>query len=264
MEIIAHRGNHDLYLAPENTLEAIKHAWDLNVDGVEIDIRLTGDMQIVVFHDAQTGGLTDGNLTVCNSRLNELKELSITGRDRSFPPLKYRIPALEEVIVTIPPDKSMFIEIKHNCDPEGKIINVLHDLLNQYKISKEQIVFIGYVNNSIEFFKMKRIKERFKDHKVFPIFNFDNLNSAEEIIKKAVLMKADGINIGNSRLEAFKDFEKRYRPINNFMKKFYRQNLCVNIWALDDPVMAGIFADAGVSSITTNMPGLISQSLPMV
>lgn len=264
MEIIAHRGNHDLCLAPENTLEAIKHAWDLNVDGVEIDIQLTCDMRIAVFHDARTGELTDGDLDVCNSTLNQLKGLSVTGRDRSFPPNKYRIPALEEVIVTIPPDKSMFIEIKHDCDPEGEIINVLHDLLTRYNISKEQIVFIGYVDNPCEFLKMKRVKERFKNHKVFPIFNLDDLSSAEEIIEKGVLMKADGIDIGNSNLEAFEDFEKKYRPINNFMEKFYRQNLSVNIWALDDPAMAGILADAGVSSITTNMPGLISQSLPMV
>lgn len=47
--IIAHRGGAGL--RPENTYSAFSHALDLGADGVEIDVRLTRDDAVVVFHD---------------------------------------------------------------------------------------------------------------------------------------------------------------------------------------------------------------------
>ena len=49
MLIIGHRGARGL--APENTLEAIKAALAVNVDGIEIDIRATAEGVIVLAHD---------------------------------------------------------------------------------------------------------------------------------------------------------------------------------------------------------------------
>ena len=50
--IIAHRG--ESYDAPENTLSAINLAWEYGADAIEVDIRISKDRQIVVFHDANT------------------------------------------------------------------------------------------------------------------------------------------------------------------------------------------------------------------
>lgn len=47
--IVAHRGGAGL--RPENTLAACAHAVSLGVDGLEIDIRLSRDNEVVVFHD---------------------------------------------------------------------------------------------------------------------------------------------------------------------------------------------------------------------
>ncbi len=258
MKIVAHRGNHDHNFAPENTIEAINHAWALNIYGVEVDVQLTSDMQIVVFHDYQTGRLTDYNLSVCNSKLEELRKLSVVGEDRKYPPFKYRIPLLKEVLLTIPQDRVLFIEIKHHGNCEDKIIDILYNLLEQYNISSKQIVLIGFINNCAEFAKMKKVKEKFKSYRVFPIFNFININNSEEIIEKAVLMEADGVSIGSSYIEIFNYFIEKHEPVKNFMEKFYRYDLPVNVWALDDPVMAGILFAAGVSTITTNKPVLLS------
>lgn len=52
MEMIGHRGaSHD---APENTLAAIRLAWEQGADAVEVDVHLSRDGQIVVVHDANT------------------------------------------------------------------------------------------------------------------------------------------------------------------------------------------------------------------
>ncbi|MCI6886739.1 MAG: glycerophosphodiester phosphodiesterase family protein [Lachnospiraceae bacterium] len=49
--ILAHRG--DMESGPENTRTALNGAVEKGADGVEIDIRMTKDGQIVVFHDEE-------------------------------------------------------------------------------------------------------------------------------------------------------------------------------------------------------------------
>lgn len=39
--------------APENTLIAFRRAWELGVEGVELDVHLTRDGEVVVIHDAK-------------------------------------------------------------------------------------------------------------------------------------------------------------------------------------------------------------------
>ena len=48
-KIIAHRGGAGL--RPENTMAAFDHAISLGVDGVEVDVHLSADGQVVVHHD---------------------------------------------------------------------------------------------------------------------------------------------------------------------------------------------------------------------
>jgi len=47
--IIAHRGERSL--APENTIEGCKSALEQGADGLEVDIRLCGSGEIILFHD---------------------------------------------------------------------------------------------------------------------------------------------------------------------------------------------------------------------
>jgi glycerophosphoryl diester phosphodiesterase len=47
--LICHRGHHAAF--PENTLDAFQAAVDIGADGVETDLRMTSDGQLVLFHD---------------------------------------------------------------------------------------------------------------------------------------------------------------------------------------------------------------------
>lgn len=50
IDVQAHRGGAGLH--PENTIEAMKHALDMGVNTLELDLQLTGDGQVIVSHDS--------------------------------------------------------------------------------------------------------------------------------------------------------------------------------------------------------------------
>ncbi len=76
--IFAHRG--DTKAAVENTLSAIDSALRMGVDGVEVDLRLTRDGEIVLFHDDNLMRLTGLKGKVEDRDLNHLKTVAL-GRD---------------------------------------------------------------------------------------------------------------------------------------------------------------------------------------
>lgn len=72
MKIYAHRGYSAKY--PENTLAAFQAAADLPIDGVEFDVHLTKDRQVVVIHDESINRTSNGVGYVKDMTLPELRE----------------------------------------------------------------------------------------------------------------------------------------------------------------------------------------------
>lgn len=95
MEIFAHRGASGS--RPENTLAAFSEAAALPIDGIELDVHLSGDGVPVVIHDETVDRTTDGSGYVKDMTLDELKQLSAGCR---FADEYYdeRIPTLREVL----------------------------------------------------------------------------------------------------------------------------------------------------------------------
>lgn len=72
-----HRGDSHSY--PANTIASIESAFE-KVDGAEIDIRLTSDGHLVIFHDDTLESLTKAQLSRLPSRLQSvpLETLTLT------------------------------------------------------------------------------------------------------------------------------------------------------------------------------------------
>lgn len=98
MRIIAHRGAR--YEEPENTLRAIKRAFECGADAVEIDVRLSKDHEIVVIHDNTLERTTNGSGKVGEKTLNDLRSFD-AGKGE-------RIPVLSEVLLLA---KTLGIEV---------------------------------------------------------------------------------------------------------------------------------------------------------
>jgi glycerophosphoryl diester phosphodiesterase len=130
--IIAHRGvtysGH-----PENSMPGFEDVLRENYDGVEMDVRLTKDKELVVFHDIRLERMTeDGRGMVRTKLLSELKKLRLRNSTAS-------IPTLTEVLELFKPtDKLVNVEIKSEMPLRGKIeqrvIDVVHRIGVQSKI----------------------------------------------------------------------------------------------------------------------------------
>lgn len=86
--LVAHRGG--AALAPENTLPAFERAAALGADAFELDVRLTVDGVVVVFHDEDTARLTGEPGTIEARPLAEVRRLDAGASytpdaGRSFP-----------------------------------------------------------------------------------------------------------------------------------------------------------------------------------
>ena len=75
MRILAHRGAWAETGHPEQTRAAFQAAFDLGADGVECDVMLTGDDEVVCHHDATVMRLTGDPRAVRDLSLAELREL---------------------------------------------------------------------------------------------------------------------------------------------------------------------------------------------
>lgn len=143
---IAHRGS--MYLWPENTLRSIERSIETGADIVEIDLDVTADDTIVVFHDRTVDRTTDGTGDIADHTLEEAKELDAgynfppemedayvgAAVDHEFlPPDEqhpYRgqgieIPTLEEVFELVPSDYPLLLDVKRDRPDPGRIAELI-------------------------------------------------------------------------------------------------------------------------------------------
>ena len=116
--IIAHRG--DSVHAPENTLAAFRRAAEAGADGIEFDVRLTADGEVVVFHDSALTRIAGRNDRVIQLTLEELRAVDVGSwfnrrkqafADRGF--ARERIPTLAETLSALEAfDGLLYVELK--------------------------------------------------------------------------------------------------------------------------------------------------------
>lgn len=106
--VVAHRGGASL--APENSLSAIEKSIGLGVDAVEIDVRLSADGAVVVFHDKRVDRKSNGSGLVRELTLEELKLLRLSGSDGQL--TDERMPTLDEVLSCVVGRCNVLIEVK--------------------------------------------------------------------------------------------------------------------------------------------------------
>jgi len=123
--LIAHRGYHDRKNGiPENSLAAYKRAMDEGF-GMEIDLHLLKDGEIVVMHDDSTGRMTGINKKLKECTYEDIKNLRLEETSE-------KIPTLKEVLKLVNGKVPLLIEFKYDLKA-GLLEEAAMKLLKDYK-----------------------------------------------------------------------------------------------------------------------------------
>jgi len=125
---IAHRGNFNTD-AIENSYEALLDSiHHPDIDGIELDVRLTKDHKVVVYHDATLERLSNGVGLVRDKTLKELKTYLI-GRGKHHT----TIPTLDEVLRDIRCSKKIMIELKDETGDYPILVDQVCKIIGRYQ-----------------------------------------------------------------------------------------------------------------------------------
>lgn len=138
--VAAHRAAHNGY--PENSLSAIKHAIEIGVDIVEIDVRTTKDGISILMHDSSVDRTTNGSGKVKDFTLAEIKALKLKLRDGTV--TDEQVPTFEEALLLIHGN------IMADLDLKTDMLKPLVDDVKKTKTSKQVFYFDNDYNALLE------------------------------------------------------------------------------------------------------------------
>ncbi len=121
---VAHRGLHGNGLI-ENTLGAARAATEAGY-AIEVDIQLTADNEVVVFHDDTLDRLTDSTGLLAARTLAELKQVTIRGSNE-------RVPTLQELLDAVAGRTPLVIELKSSWNGSDRLAARTAEILKDYE-----------------------------------------------------------------------------------------------------------------------------------
>lgn len=150
-KIFAHRGFSGKY--PENTMLAFRKAVEIGVDGIELDVHLTKDNEIVIIHDEDIKRTCNGEGLVKDMTLSELKKFDASATFKGVYG-KNEIPTLREYFELVKgTDVITNIELKTGVFEYPTIEQRVIDLVREFRLEKK-IIF-----SSFNHFTIKRCEE---------------------------------------------------------------------------------------------------------
>ncbi len=156
-KIIAHRGGKINF--PENTIYAFESAINAGSDGFEVDVQLSRDGVVVLYHPNDLSLLTDGKGLVSSLNYKDLAALDAAYNfdpqaNRTFPTRNkgYNIPTLSEVIEKFP-NLEIIIDLKSL--PAKPLIDAVVKLVDE-KQAWNRLIFYSTNDDHLEYLKQKK------------------------------------------------------------------------------------------------------------
>ena len=143
--VFAHRGASAH--APENTLASFALALDQGAHGIELDVKLSSDREVVVMHDATLDRTTNGQGKVSQYHLSALRELDAG----SFFSSNFRgekIPTLAEVFEQIGKHAYINVELTNYTSPRDGLADKVCELVKRFGL-QENILFSSFLASNL-------------------------------------------------------------------------------------------------------------------
>ncbi len=267
--VIAHRG--DSANVPENTFQAVKDAFDLKVDVIEADLRITKDDEIVFFHDATINRTTNGRGFVRSYILKELKKFeqgyNFQGEgefNKTFPfrGAGFKIQSVDDIL-TLFPKMRFNMDIKDR-DPKAPII--LANKLKKFDV-EDRVMVGSFHTKQLERFReisgaptsagpsevwhfRQRVKKWMKKNVTKPLGDIKSLEQ-EEILGYTLPYFALQIPERILFLKIFRS--SRFFQISHLL------NMAIHVWTVNEPGDMFRLLEWGVDGIFSDNPKLLKE-----
>lgn len=216
---IGHRGAKG-YVA-ENTLASFEKAINLAVNGIELDVHLSLDKEIVVIHDETIDRTTNGKGLVKNLSSLELQS--------------YGIPKLSQVLDLINNKVLVNIELKSN-DIVEKVITLIDFYISDKKWNPE-----NFIISSFNWESLSKVKSLDKNIKI-GVLTDDNLVLAMAFAKEN---------------EAF-SINPHFRLLNaENVKRIQKEGFEVHTWTVNSLEDIEMIKNMNVDAIISDFPDRI-------
>ncbi len=109
-KIIAHAGTGDGLDHPKNSREALLSALEIGADGIELDVQLTRDSVLVIYHDQDLN-----SLTACNGIINSMSWIELQECPPQIDGRTFRIERVDSLLLTaakLHPDAIFMLDCK--------------------------------------------------------------------------------------------------------------------------------------------------------
>ncbi len=233
--IWAHRGASGY--APENTLQSFKLADDLGADGIELDVQLTKDGQVVVIHDETIDRTSNGRGFVKDLNLAELKALNFNNHNTKY--FHCAIPTLEEVLKQVKPTRMVInIELKTGVFDYPGLVEKTIELVDKYEMG-DRIIYSSFNHYTIE----EVLKLRPDAYGAFL--------HTDKIINMAAYGKEHGVKALHPGYWFLID--------PRYVTEAKENGLLINSWTINEPEYIQIALQLGINAIITNYPDVALQ-----
>lgn len=156
---------------PENSLAAFRNACEKGY-GIELDIQLSKDKEVIVFHDYTLERMAGDDKKISECTYEELSSYTLCGG-------KERIPSLKEVLDEVNGKVPLLIELKGEST-SNELCPVADEILKNYKgaycvESFNPILLSWYRKNRPEIFRGQLLTDSFKKKRSFLYLIIDNM-----------------------------------------------------------------------------------------
>lgn len=233
--ICAHRGAMDTH--PENTIEAFKEAIRLQVQMIELDVRLTKDKKLVILHDETVDRTTDGTGKIQDLTWKQVKKLD-AGSWKSSEFKDLRIPTFEEALAIMPDDIWLNVHLKGDEELGKRVAEVV------MKKNRQHQAFLACGE--------KAANGALQVSDEILICNMERQGNTEDYVEQT-------IENGNQFIQLYK--VPVNQEIKNHTKSLKANNVKINYCCTDDPKEIKALFEYGVDFILVNEPAKALKDL---
>lgn len=246
IRVHSHRGETDF--APQNTVEAIKLAYDMGSEMIETDFWLTKEGTFVCVHTQkelkQFWGIDKSPELLTNEEIKNARLVNPSAYDKKYANCK--LPTLKDVLAVIPKNRRFELEIKHY----GK------DFADKVEAARIE-AGLDYWNILITCFDpavIRDFKQKYPKYKTQLIISYNpKTDTINNLVRRAKHAEASEIAIGN------------YRKIDAaYVKRLHDEDFKVGFWQVENLDDLAYAAKMGADRVCSNHAYRLRENFKLI